>query len=239
MNRTFLGASFALTLSACATTAPQAATGTTTNAPEGTMHTESNRNVSSPTAAAVVTHEVRDYDAWKAVFDEHAAARKRAGIKQSHVNRSADHPNVLSVYLAADTREAIGAFLADPEVKGTMQRGGVVGAPTVAMITVAEDLTVKDRPLAGAIIKHKVADYDTWKKAFDTHYATRAKAGVIGHAVNRANDDPNVLIVYLQAENLDSLRQLTSSEDMKSTMMKAGVQGPPEIFFVQGQRWEK
>ena len=203
------------------------------------MNTESNRNVSQHTAAAVITHEVRDYDAWKVVFDEHATARKRAGITQSHVNRSADRPNVVTVYLAADTSEAIGRFLADPEVKSTMQRAGVTSAPTVAMITVLEDLTVKDRPLAGAIIKHKVADYGTWKKAFDVHVAARAKAGVIGHAVNRSNDDPNMLIVYLQAESLDSLRLLASSEDMKATMMKAGVQGAPEIFFVQGQRWEK
>jgi hypothetical protein len=179
---------------------------------------------------------VRDYDAWRVVFDEHAAARKRAGIKGAHVNRSADRPNVVTIYLVADSSDAIGKFLGDPEVKATMQRAGVVSAPTAVMITPVEDHTVMGRPLPALIVKHKVASYDTWKQQFDAHGGDRAKAGIIGHAVNRVTDSPDTLVVYLQAETIDSLRQFSSSEGLKNAMMKAGVQGPPELVFVQGQK---
>jgi quinol monooxygenase YgiN len=230
MNRFFFGVSAtaaALVLSACGEPPARTAADTTT-------HAEASRSM--PAAAAVLSHEVKDYDAWRAVFDEHASARKSAGIKGGQVHRSADHPNTVVIYLAADSGDAIGKFLADPELKSTMQRAGVISAPTAVMLTPVEDRTVNGRALPGVIIKHKVADFDQWKTAFDAHAATRAKAGVIGHAVNRVTDSPNTVVVYLQAENLDALRQLSSSEDMKSTMMKAGVQGPPELNFVQAQK---
>jgi quinol monooxygenase YgiN len=227
MNRFFLGVSAALVLSACAEPPARTAADTTT-------HADAPRATSA--AAVVLTHEVKDYDAWRAVFDEHASARKNAGFTGGQVHRSADHPNVVVIYLAANSGDAIGKFLADPELKSTMQRAGVISAPTAVMLTPIEDKTVNGRALPGVIIKHKVADFDQWKTAFDAHAATRAKAGVVGHAVNRVTDSPNTVVVYLQAETLDALRQLTSSEDMKSTMMKAGVQGPPELNFVQAQK---
>ena len=46
-------------------------------------------------AAVVVTHEVENYEAWKAAFDGHAAARQRAGIVAAHVNRNAANSNLL------------------------------------------------------------------------------------------------------------------------------------------------
>jgi hypothetical protein len=102
------------------------------------------------------------------------------------------------------------------------------------MLVPVEDFTVKDRPLAGAIVRHKVADFDVWKKAFDDHAAARMQAGVVGHAVNRVTDDANTVVIYLQTENLESLRQFAASEDLKTVMTNAGVQGPPLIAFVQG-----
>ena len=52
-------------------------------------------------AAVIVTHAVDSYETWKRAFDGHAAARRNAGIVATHTNRSAENPNLLSVYLAA------------------------------------------------------------------------------------------------------------------------------------------
>jgi hypothetical protein len=236
MNRVLLGAAAAaLTLFACADTTPRPAAAPS-NEPQKGAPAEPKPGVAAPTAAVLLTHEVRDYDAWRAVFDEHAAARKRAGIKGAHVNRSADRPNVVTVYLVADSIDTIGKFLSDPDLKSTMQRAGVVSAPAAVMITPVEDHTLRGRPLPALIVKHKVTSFDTWKQQFDAHSGERAKAGIIGHAVNRVTDSPETLVVYLQAETIDSLRQFSSSESLKNAMMKAGVQGPPELVFVQGQK---
>ena len=47
----------------------------------------------------------------------------------------------------------------------------------------------------------------------------------------------NVVVVYLQSTTLDQVKAFTASPALKETMMKAGVQGPPRIAFVQGQDW--
>jgi hypothetical protein len=95
--------------------------------------------ISLPAAAAVVTHEVADYDAWKRVFDEHADARRRAGIVGTHINRSVENPNLVSVYLAAGDFGTIRAFLGNEDLQATMVRAGVKGPPTVVLITPVED----------------------------------------------------------------------------------------------------
>jgi quinol monooxygenase YgiN len=192
---------------------------------------------STPGAAAVATHEVRDYAAWKKVFDEHAATRTRSGILGTHINRAAENPNLVSLYLAAKDAASLHAFLGSEDLKATMQHAGVQGAPSIAFVTPVEDMAVKNRPLPGAIAKLRVADYDTWKKAFDTHGATRAKAGIVGHAINRGVDDPNVVVLYLQANSADPLKAFLASQDLKDTMAKAGVEGAPQIALVQGADW--
>lgn len=189
------------------------------------------------TSAAVITHRVSNYEAWKAAFDGHEPARRAAGIVAHHINRGADDPNVVSVYLAATTPQQLAAFLGNADLKATMAKAGIEGAPTVTMLEPQEDLTVKRDPLAGVIVSHDVADYATWKQAFDQDGTARAQAGILGAAVNRVAGAPERVVVFLQAESLDALRSFTSSADLKTTMKKAGVTGAPTMAFVTGAGW--
>jgi hypothetical protein len=228
MNRILVVAAVAaLALSACAEPPARTAadTGARVEAPRW-----------SPVAAALVTHEVKDYEAWKVAFDEGASARKNAGITGVSVKRSADRPNIVTVFVAADSTDAIGTFLGDPRTQSSMQRAGVVASPTVVMFTPVENKTIRGRAPAAVIGKHDVADYDAWKRQFDAGAELRAKAGVIGYAIGRVTGSPNTVLVYLEAETVDSLRGLMSSEEMKTSMSKAGVQGSPELSFFEGPR---
>ena len=45
----------------------------------------------------IVQHKVRDYDAWKSVFDEHQAVRTRHGATGHVLYRGADDPNEVTV----------------------------------------------------------------------------------------------------------------------------------------------
>jgi heme-degrading monooxygenase HmoA len=190
-----------------------------------------------PAIAAVVTHEVEDYDAWKLVYDAHAGARRGAGIFATHVNRAVDDPNRVTVYVGARNAEELKRFLSSPDLKETMHHGGVTSTPQIILVTPVEDYTVKERRLPAAIVRHTVADFEAWKKAFDQHAATRSAAGIVGHAVNCSIDDRNLVVVYVQAETLAQLQHFTASADLKDTMERAGVQGPPAIAFVEGQDW--
>ena len=229
-NRLLSSVLVGLVVSACAAKSPSPTAPTTAPATAATT-------TALPGAAVVIIHEVADYNAWKPVFDEDVTSRKRHHISQAHVNQSADNPNLVAVYLAADAASSIQEFAADPQLKTAMEKGGVKGPPTVIAITPTEDHTIKDRPLAGAIIRFKVASYDTWKQAFDGNADQRAKAGVVGDAVNRVDADPNTVIVYLQSESVDALRTFTSSSELRAAQQRAGVQGPPQITFWQGSAW--
>lgn len=190
-----------------------------------------------PSIAAVITHSVQDYDAWKRAFDAHAPTRRAAGIVDTHVNRHDGDPNQISLYLAATDESRLRGFLDSTDLMAKMREAGVKGPPHIAMITPVEDRTVKDRPLAGVIVRHEVRDYATWKPAFDRHEDTRAAAGILGHAVNRSVASPNLVVVYLQAESLDSLRNFASSPELEQVMQAAGVVSAPELTFVQGVEW--
>lgn len=194
--------------------------------------------VTLPKIAAVVTHEVKDYAAWKSVYDADVGARKAHGIFTTHINRDASDPNLLTVYLGASQPDGLESFLSSPELKEKMRTAGVEGPPRIALVTPVEDHTVKNRGLPAIIVRHEVADYDAWKKGFDAHADARARGGIVGYAVNRSLDNPNLVVVYLQAGSLDQLHAFASSADLKQAMQKAGVKGAPQIAFVQGQGWE-
>ena len=77
-----------------------------------------------------------------------------------------------------------------------------------------------------------------WKASFDAHGAARARAGVIGHAINRSTRNPNVVVIYLQAASLDALHAFAAAPDLKEVMQAAGVVGAPELAFVNGGAWQ-
>ena len=72
--------------------------------------------------------------------------------------------------------------------------------------------------------------------AFDGHGPARAEAGVIGHAVNRSVRNPNVVVIYLQAESLEALRAFAASPDLKQVMQAAGVVGAPDLASSNARR---
>ncbi len=191
----------------------------------------------TPTTAVVVTHEVENYETWKRAFDQHASSRKNAGIVSTHINRDAEQPNLLSVYMAGNDAAKLAGFLSSQDLASTMLNAGVKGPPRIAKITPVEDQTRKEA-LAGVIVRHKVADFATWKRGFDAHAGARKDAGILGHAINRSVDDPSLVIIYLQAKSIDQLRAFADSASLKEAMKGAGVTSAPELSFVQGGSWD-
>ena len=84
-------------------------------------------------------------------------------------------------------------------------------------------------PPAALIIRHQVADFDAWKVAFDDHEGARREAGCLGHHINRAKDDPNLVTIYLAIEDVDRAKAFAASDDVKKAMEDAGVTSAPEF----------
>jgi heme-degrading monooxygenase HmoA len=86
----------------------------------------------------IVQHTVRDYDAWKAVFDEHRAVRARYGATGHQLYRGLQDPNEVTVVNYFPSREQAEAFAADPSLKEAMERGGVISEPRITWAQEAE-----------------------------------------------------------------------------------------------------
>jgi quinol monooxygenase YgiN len=86
---------------------------------------------------------------------------------------------------------------------------------------------------AALIVKHRVADFAQWKKVFDSMIPVRKQHGWLGHTVLRDAQDPNVVTIVNRVKDLDGAKRYGASAEMKNAMKEAGVQGAPEISFLE------
>ncbi len=79
----------------------------------------------------VVEFAIKDYAAWRPVFDGADANRAKAGVTNPRVFRNADKPERLLVLFDAASVEQGRAWMTSAQVKADWEKGGVVGVPTV------------------------------------------------------------------------------------------------------------
>jgi len=79
------------------------------------------------------------------------------------------------------------------------------------------------------VVKQKVEDLKTFKKAFDGLQKKRREAGLIDVGQFHAADEPNTVIVIMQTEDLNKARQYWHSEVLAHGREQAHVVGPIEI----------
>jgi quinol monooxygenase YgiN len=97
--------------------------------------------------AVIVRHRVRDYDAWKPVFDEHGEVRRRHGALGHQIYRVSADPQELVIVNQFKDAAGAQAFSADPSLRDAVERGGVTTAPEV---TFCEQADAVEYPLAVA-----------------------------------------------------------------------------------------
>lgn len=191
-----------------------------------------------PAAAVIITHDVADFDAWKVVFDAHEGARKAAGFLGHHINRHADNPNRLSIYLAASDPARAKAFAESADLRQAMSAGGVTSAPTAVWVKPVTVDIVWDRQLPAMMISHQVAAFDAWLAGYAAAETVREQGGIVGAAANQLLDAPNTALVYHQAESFDTLKAFMAQPGLKDAMQRAGVTSAPDVTFVTGG-WAK
>lgn len=80
----------------------------------------------------MITHEVKDYDHWKEVFDQHEPERRLAGLELVGIGRSHSDPLEISVMFAFDDMDAAKLFASSDELKQAMEESGVVSDPVLS-----------------------------------------------------------------------------------------------------------
>jgi hypothetical protein len=82
------------------------------------------------TARLMVTHKVKDWDAWKKEFDSHKQARIDAGLIDRGLGYSAGDNHMVGIVFAVTDKNKADAFIKSKDLKDKMAKGGVEGPPT-------------------------------------------------------------------------------------------------------------
>jgi quinol monooxygenase YgiN len=86
-------------------------------------------------ATLAIRHHVRDYAAWRKVYDEVEPLRVQHGCIAQRVMRLPDDENELFLTHDFPGAEQAARFAQDPALREAMGRAGVEGAPRIEIFT--------------------------------------------------------------------------------------------------------
>ncbi len=86
--------------------------------------------------------------------------------------------------------------------------------------------------MASMLVQHKVKDFAEWKNVYDSVADLRASNGELSDQIYRDASDPNRLTVIFKWDSLAKAQKYANSPELKAAMEKAGVEGPPDIYFL-------
>lgn len=86
--------------------------------------------------------------------------------------------------------------------------------------------------MTSMLVQHKVKDFAEWKKVYDSVFDLRKSNGELSDSIYRDVSDPNSLTVIFKWDSLSNAKKYAQSPELKAAMEKAGVDGPPKIFFL-------
>ena len=78
----------------------------------------------------VIDHKVNDFKSWEKVYHSFEPTRKKYGVKEHYVLRSADNTDHVLVVGEGDL-DVINTFLKSDELKEGMANAGIVGQPNI------------------------------------------------------------------------------------------------------------
>jgi hypothetical protein len=227
--------SFILALASCGSNQSNESTESTTA--DSAAASTSNESVTAPSTIIntpenmiVVTHKVANFSKWKASYDEHDSVRLAFGVHSYVIGRSIEDTNMVMVALKVDDMEKAKAFSKDPSLKKAMQKGGVVGPPTVQFTTMVYQDTAKIDTRVRSRTTFTVKDFDAWRKTFESHKQTRIDNGLTDRAFGHdANDDHKVTLV-VAVNDTAKARAFWNSDLLKQQRAESGVTSQPQRF---------
>ena len=83
-------------------------------------------------------------------------------------------------------------------------------------------------------LRHKVADFTSWKVVYDSHAGARAQAGLTEKKLVRELDQPNNVFILFELEDVAKARAFLGSADLHETMKHSGVIDKPDLHYLQG-----
>lgn len=202
-----------------------------TTATTDTATAKQTNTVAAPRYTLIVRHKVADFAKWKAAYEGHDSTRVAYGLHNYLIARGTKDSNLVMVALRADDTAKANQFGALPSLRAAMQKGGVIGKPTIYFMDVQMIDSSTDGVNTRVMVTHKVKDWDTWKKTFDSTKQSRMDAGLTDRVVAYGVGDKNMVTVVFAISDMAKAEAFMNSKDLKDKMMQAGVVSQPDIYF--------
>jgi hypothetical protein len=186
----------------------------------------------NPFKIFIVQHRVKDFSKWKPVYLANDSLRKAYGISQFRLGRGLEDSNMVYVIdIITDVQKAK-ELASSSALKNAMAKAGVSGPPKFSYSEVVRSDTSTVEPRERVRVTHKVKDWDTWLKFYDSAGTkTRVEHGLLDRAITRGVDDPNMVSVVFAISDLAKAKARLNSEELKKLMKDAGVEGKPQILW--------
>jgi quinol monooxygenase YgiN len=86
--------------------------------------------------------------------------------------------------------------------------------------------------MASMLVQHQVKDFAEWKKVYDSVADLRSSNGELSDRIYRDASDPNRLTIIFKWDSMANAQKYSQSPELKAAMEKAGVEGLPNISFL-------
>jgi hypothetical protein len=92
---------------------------------------------------------------------------------------------------------------------------------------------LKEIPMSSyLLVRAKVQNFDSWKKAYDAHLSVRQEYGLSEERLLRGADDPNDVVLLFKASSLDRAKAFMNNPAIGEVIQKSGVVGKPDVTFL-------
>ena len=197
---------------------------TVTNSDAKTKTSESTV-VTTPENVMEVWHKVADFTKWEASYNAHDSMRVSSGIHKYLIGRDVDDTNMILVAAKVDDISKAKAFAKDPSLKAVMQKGGVIGVPSIAINTMVYQDNAKNMSDLRSITMFTVKDFDVWKSAFENHRLTRIDNGLTDRAYGYNAEDQHKVVVVVGINDSAKAYAFWKSDILKKQRAESGVIG--------------
>ncbi|HXB44140.1 MAG TPA: hypothetical protein VNV85_08800 [Puia sp.] len=208
-----------------------AATDSTASADTAAKAQVVNTIITTPQNVVIVTHKVADFTKWFAAYEGHDSARLANGLHNFVIGRGLQDSNMVTVILRADDTTKAKAFAKDPGLKTAMKKGGVLGAPTITLVTEAWQDTAKIESALRARATYMVKDWDAWVKGFEDGKQERMDNGIVDRAFGHNLDDNKKIYVVTVLSDTAKAFAYYKSDALKKRRLASGVIGEPVRFL--------
>lgn len=219
-----LGIAFVLLFSSCGGEEEKTTDTTTTDSTAAPATTQSTVDT-TPQTMVIAWHKVANFAKWKTSYDAHDSLKLANGLHNYVIGRGVEDSNMVLVALKADDVEKAKAFIKDPSLKAAMQKGGVVGAPSLMINTVVYQDQAANMSDLRSMTLFTVKDWNAWRTAFESNRQLRTDNGLTDRAFGYDVDDTHKVTLVVAINDTAKANAYWNGDLIKQKRAESGVVG--------------